>query len=79
MYDKEGGKCIGLVDVLDIVTFAIQMYYANDPQTSLFKNYILQFSFDLETVSAVLGKLIINQIDHPATVNVSNMVVDQKK
>ena len=53
----DGDKCIGLVDVLDFAKFVRELYFANK-ETSQFKNYLLQFSFEMEKVESVIGTYI---------------------
>ena len=50
-----GKACMGLIDVLDCATFTNQTYFNNEDH-SQFKNYLLQFSFDVEQVGSVISK-----------------------
>ncbi|KAL9658166.1 hypothetical protein ABK040_013078 [Willaertia magna] len=53
VYNEEN-KCIGLLDVLDCATFTKETFYKNS-ETSEWKNYLLQFSFDIEKVESVIN------------------------
>jgi len=46
-------KCIGMIDVLDCAHFVTDLYFSNK-DNSQFKNYLLQFSFDVEKVQSVM-------------------------
>ena len=59
VYDEQTNSCIGLIDVLDCATFTSQTYFNNTDQ-SQFKNYLLQFSFDVEEVGSVMSKCVDN-------------------
>ncbi|KAL0489786.1 5'-AMP-activated protein kinase subunit gamma [Acrasis kona] len=50
----DGEKCVGLVDVLDLTTFVTNVYFTSNKE-SQFKNYLVQFSFELEKVSSVMN------------------------
>ncbi|KAG2394135.1 hypothetical protein C9374_003899 [Naegleria lovaniensis] len=54
VYDPSTNSCIGLIDVLDCATFTTQTYFDNSDH-SQFKNYLLQFSFDVEQVGSVIN------------------------
>jgi len=51
----DGEKCVGLVDVLDLTTFVTNVYYTSGNKESPFKNYLLQFSFEVEKVKSVIN------------------------